>query len=115
VYLVGDAAGQVKATTGGGIIQAMTAAQALADSIINKKNYELEWRKRLGKDLWIHLQMRKIMDKFNDKDWQYLIRLFSKKRNKAILEKYDRDYPSRFVFKLLLSEPRFLYFIKHLF
>lgn len=115
IYLVGDAAGQVKATTGGGIIQSLTAAEALADSIINKKNYEKEWRKRLGKDLWIHLKMRNIMDNFKEDDWQYLIKLFNKKRNNRILQAHDRDYPMQFMLKLLLSEPRLLYFIKCLF
>ena len=36
IYLVGDAATQVKATTGGGIIQGLKAAQALTNSILNK-------------------------------------------------------------------------------
>ncbi|MBN2112274.1 NAD(P)/FAD-dependent oxidoreductase [Candidatus Woesearchaeota archaeon] len=115
IYLVGDAAGQVKATTGGGIIQSLTAAEALADSIINKKDYEKEWRKRLGKDLWLHLKMRKMMDKFSESDWQYLIELFSKKKNNMILQKHDRDYPMNFMLKLLISEPRLVYFAKYLF
>jgi geranylgeranyl reductase family protein len=115
VYLVGDAAGQVKATTGGGVIQSLTAAEALADSIINNKNYEKAWKKRLGKDLWLHLKMRNIMDKFSESDWQYLIKLFNKKRNNKILQTHDRDYPMKFMLKLLISEPRLLYFVKHLF
>ena len=115
IYLVGDAASQVKATTGGGIIQSLTAAEALADSIINSKDYENEWRKKLGKDLWLHMKMRNIMDKFKESDWQYLIKLFNKERNKRILGTHDRDYPIKFVLKLLLSEPRLVYFAKYLF
>jgi len=114
-YLVGDAAGHVKATTGGGIIQGLTAANALADSITKNKDYESEWRKKIGRDLWIHLWMRKLMDKFREKDWQLLISLFKKQKNKRILENFDRDYPSRFVLKLILNEPRLAYFAKFLF
>jgi len=78
VCLVGDAAAMVKATTGGGIIQGMIAARALADSIINKKKYHKEWKKAVGKDLLIHLKMREIMGKFSTQDWNYLIKLFNK-------------------------------------
>ena len=113
VYLVGDAACQVKATTAGGIIQGLSAANCLADSIISCKSYEKEWRKVLGKDLWLHLKMRNIMDKFSENDWQYLIGLFRKKRNNDILNRYDRDYPSRFLLKMVLSEPRLLLFLKY--
>ena len=61
VALVGDAAGQVKATTGGGIIFGCSCARILADTI--KKNmktgmalrsYDREWRKRYGLDLTMH-------------------------------------------------------------
>ncbi len=114
IYLVGDAAGQVKATTGGGIIQGLTAAEALADSIINNKSYEKQWRKKLGMDLWLHLKMRRVMDRFSEKDWQYLVELCGKKSTKSVLGGYDRDYPSRFIIRLLLAEPRLLHFAKHL-
>lgn len=114
VYLVGDAACQVKATTGGGIIQAMTAAQALSYSIVEGKDYENEWRKRIGRDLWLHLQMRRIMDKFSEKEWGCLIKTFSKKKNREIIESYDRDYPSKFLLKLLLREPRLILYARHM-
>ncbi len=113
-YLVGDAATQLKATTGGGIIQGLKAAQALADSLLNKKDYEKEWKKEIGKDLLLHLKMRSIMDKFKDKDWGLLIKLFKKDKTKNIIESFDRDYPARFILKLILKEPGLLYFLKHL-
>lgn len=114
-YLVGDAACQVKATTGGGIVQGLKAAEALASSIINKKDYEKEWKKRMGRDLLLHLKMRNIMDRFKEKDWDCLIRLFKKDETKKIIENFDRDYPTAFLFKLILKEPRLLYFSRFLF
>ncbi len=115
VYLIGDAAGHVKATTLGGIIQGMLAAEAARDSIIYGKDYDKEWRKKLSKDLWIALLMRKAMDKFSHDDYNYLVKLFTQQKTKEILEHYDRDYPSRFMLKLLLREPRLLYFMKMMF
>jgi len=115
VFLVGDAASMVKATTGGGIIQGLIAARALANSIINKKNYEKQWKKAIGRDLLMHLKMRNIVNKFSTKDWDYLIELFNKEKLKKILASYDRDFPSRFLVKLALTEPKLLYFLKHVF
>ncbi|OIO40296.1 hypothetical protein AUJ10_03465 [Candidatus Pacearchaeota archaeon CG1_02_31_27] len=114
VFLVGDAASMVKATTGGGIIQGLIAARALADAIINKKNYNKEWKKAIGRDLLMHFKMRNIMNKFSAKDWDYLIELFNKEKLKKILASYDRDFPSRFLVRLALIEPRLLYFLKHI-
>lgn len=61
VLLVGDAAGQVKATTGGGIIFGCSCAKVLAHVIranVEKgaplKAYEREWRRRYGTDLKMH-------------------------------------------------------------
>jgi digeranylgeranylglycerophospholipid reductase len=115
IYLVGDAATHVKATTGGGIIPGMKAAEALADSIKNKKDYDSEWRKRTGKDLWLHLKMRQTLNKFSDKDYNYLIKLMDQERISSMLSKHEREYPSQFMARLVLKEPRLLYFMKHLF
>jgi len=110
VYLIGDAAFQVKATTGGGIIQGMIAGKCLAEAISEKKNYKKLLKKRLDKDLWIALQIRRTMNRFSDKDYDKLIELFNQKRIKKIIETHDRDYPSRFMFSVFLKEPRFLLF-----
>ena len=55
-----------------------------------------------------------IRDKFKEKDWDSLIALFQKEKTKKIIENFDRDYPTKFLFKLILNEPRFLYFIRFL-
>ncbi len=115
IFLVGDAAHQVKGTTGGGIIPGMKAAQALADSFVTGKSYDSLWRKYTGKDLWIHLKIRQVMDKFSDADYNYLVALMNKKKPRNLMEKSDREYPSKFMLKMLSVEPRFLYFMKHLF
>lgn len=113
VFLVGDAATHVKATTGGGLIHGLIAAECLAESIIKNKSYENICRKKIEKDLRIHLMIRNILNKFTDKDYNYLIELAGKKKKvKKIIETYDRDFPMKFSFKLLLNEPRFLFFLK---
>lgn len=110
VYLLGDAAAQVKATTFGGIVQGLMAAEELSKAITYKKDYEKLWKKRIGKDLKISLMMRNKLDKFTDEDYNKMIELFTQEKIKKVLETKDRDYPSKFMLELLLKEPRLLKF-----
>jgi len=105
VMLVGDAATQVKATTAGGIIQGMTAGQIAAGCILENRNYEKEWRKTLSRELWLHLELRKLLDKFSDKDYNRLIGSMKKKSVKKVLEHESRDRPISLLWKLFLAEP----------
>lgn len=111
VYLLGDAATHVKATTFGGIVQGLMAAEELNRAIIHKKDYEKLWKKRIGRDLRIGLMIRKKLDTFTDQDYNKLVGLFSQERIKKVLETKNRDYPSRFILELLIKEPRLLGFL----
>lgn len=112
IYLVGDAAAQVKPTTGGGIIFGLSAAKILADCILNNKNYEKEFKKKLGRNMWMNLIIRKKLNKFDDNKYNELIRMFSKEKVKEYMcRKGDMDFPSRFLLGLLFREPRLLKFL----
>ena len=115
VYLIGDAATQVKATTGGGIIPSLKAATTLCDCIINNKDYNKEFKKHSGRELLLHLKIRNVLNKFSDKDYDHLLKLMSQEKVKKILKKYDRDTPIPLVLNLLLKEPRFLLFSRFAF
>ena len=110
IYLVGDAATQVKATTFGGIIQGLMAAEELSKAILQNKNYEKLWKKRIGRDLWMGLVIRNKLDKFSDEKYDKLVNIFNQDKIKQILETHDRDKPSKFMLKLLMKEPRLLQF-----
>ena len=114
IYLIGDAATQVKATTGGGIIPSLKAAQTLCDCIINSKDYNKEFKKQSGRELFLHLKIRNVLNKFSDKDYDKLLNLMNKDKVRKVLKKYDRDTPIPLVTNLLIKEPRFLYFSKML-
>jgi len=111
VALIGDAATQVKATTYGGIIPGLIAAQEVSRSF---DNYEKNFKKRFGKELLSALLIRRMMDRFKDKDYNQLVALFKKDQLKEIIETHDRDFPTRFILKLLLKEPRLIKFSKKL-
>jgi digeranylgeranylglycerophospholipid reductase len=110
VFLIGDAAAMTKATTGGGIIPSMEAARILFDCIINKKDYTAEFRKKIGKSLWAHLKIRHMLDRFDDKDYDILLKYIKNDKVMKILDSITREHPIKLVFKLLFAEPRLLRF-----
>ena len=113
IYLVGDAAGVVKNTTGGGIITGIWSANILAMALEKGKNYSKLLRP-LRKELWLHKKIRETLDKFSDDDYERLVRYMSSERVKRILAYYPREYPSRFLWRLFIAEPRFVTFARRL-
>ncbi len=111
IMTIGDAAGQVKATTYGGIIPGLMAAEEIGKSL---KNYETNYNKRMKKELYLGLMMRKAMNRFTPQEYDNLVGYFTQDKIKRILEEEDRDFPSRFLFKILLREPRLMKFSKKL-
>lgn len=78
MIVVGDAAGQVKPTSGGGIyygllsaeIAAATLHQALADDDLSAKRlarYERGWRKKLGRELRTGYWARKLFERLSNR------------------------------------------------
>lgn len=86
VVAVGDAAGLVKATTGGGIyyslVSGTAAAAVLAESLRaddlsagSLKRYEKQWRGRLGAELRAQLALRMLAQRLGDSDIDALFEL----------------------------------------
>jgi len=78
LVVVGDAAGQVKPTTGGGIYYGLLCADIAADNLHralddndlsarNLASYEREWKKKLERDLKIGYYARKFYERLSDK------------------------------------------------
>jgi len=78
LIVVGDAAGQVKPTTGGGIyygllcadIAANTLHRALENNDLSTKglaSYERQWRRKLGQELKIDYYARKFYERLSDR------------------------------------------------
>lgn len=103
IFLIGDAATQVKATTYGGILYGLHAARLLAE---DKDTYEKKFNRTLGKELRLSLMMRRYMNGMTDRQADELIDIFQKESNKKILAEHDRDFPSRFVLQLLFKEAK---------
>jgi len=103
IFLIGDAATQVKATTYGGIIYGLFAGSYLAE---DKDSYVKRFNGKLGRDLWLSLKMREMMNSMTEKQADEMIAIFEKESNSKILSEHDRDFPSRFIVKLLMKEAK---------
>lgn len=107
VYLIGDAALQVKAISGGGIIKGMLAAEELSKSLLKDMDYEKLWRKRIGMDLLINLKIRQMLNNFSDEDYNKLINL----ANESSLTSFNREFPKKTLIKSIFKNPRLDFFL----
>ncbi len=111
IYLLGDAATHVKATTFGGIVYGLMGAQELANVLTHGGNYQKACKKRFGKDLLLSLWMHRAMNKFTHKDYNELLDIFTQDKTRNIIETHERDKPSTFIMKLALTQPKLLKYI----
>ena len=112
-YLLGDAAGFVKATTLGGLIPGLKQAQILAGNINSQREYHQQL-KPLKRKLKLHLKVHSLLEKFTDKDWDRLVSYINQPKIQKILEKHTRENPLPILLKAGLKEPRFAYFMRYL-
>lgn len=117
IFLLGDAATQVKATSYGGIIHGLLAAQEINNYLTKHKSiskYKKALKSKVNKELYLSLQLRKIMNRFTENNYNSLIRLLQKEKARIILEQFDRDFPSKFLVKMFLAQPKLIKFAKRL-
>ncbi|WP_209619094.1 geranylgeranyl reductase family protein [Methanolobus bombayensis] len=113
VMIVGDAAGQVKPTSGGGIYTGAVCAKIageIAARAVEQENssasllseYDHQWRAKLGKELAMGMRIHRFVAGLADKELDELINSMN---NPAILNtitRYgDMDHPSILIKKLL--------------
>jgi digeranylgeranylglycerophospholipid reductase len=120
VMLIGDAAAQVKPTSGGGIYPGLLcAAQCVivAEEALQKqqfdgqflKHYHTKWTKEIGRELSLGMRFRKIFTSLTDEQLnKYLEKLNNKKTIDIINTHGDIDYPSRLALPLLKKAPSLL-------
>ncbi|MFX1573598.1 MAG: hypothetical protein ACFFB0_12680 [Promethearchaeota archaeon] len=114
ILLLGDAACQVKATTGGGIINLLTASKYAAYCIkksfkinnlsrkIIKKYYEKPCMSTIGKQLKIHYLIRAVLERLRNKDFIKLFEIIKTSKIENLINIYgDMDFPKTLIFKFL--------------
>jgi len=104
VVVVGDAAGQTKPTTGGGIftggIGSLLAGRAISNQLrqnnpLALKEYEIKWKRIFGKEFLLMSQARKIFERLNNIEIERIFRAISSSNIiESLSEKSDFDYHS---------------------
>jgi flavin-dependent dehydrogenase len=102
VYLVGDAAGQVKVTTVGGIVTGFRGALGVAQKILHGVSSEL---RTLRRELDLHLLLRRSLHDFQQADYSRLVDLLNDPAKESLAE-YSRDEAWKILWRVCLSQPR---------
>jgi flavin-dependent dehydrogenase len=106
VYLIGDAAAQVKVTTVGGLVTGLRGARAATDAILHRTHYLKELRP-LRRELSLHLLIRSVLNGFRSADYDRLLGLLNEKTI-HLLGRYNRDQAAGMLCRILVAQPRFL-------
>ncbi len=107
VMLVGDTAGHVKSTTGGGLYFGMSCARIAAkvavealntENLHQIKDYESLWRRIFEAELKKSARMRKFANNLRDSTLDALFKTVSEYQLESLLERFgDIDYQSSFL------------------
>ena len=120
VMIVGDAACQVKGTSGGGIYSGLrcaahcanTALEALAKDDFSSRQmrrYHKAWSGTVGKELRKDLAIFESFASLTDRQMDDLFEIFNQPEMVRIIEEHgDIDFPSKVGWRLLREEPRLL-------
>lgn len=103
VYLVGDAAAQVKVSTVGGIVTGLRGALGVAQAILQKDGArEL---KVLRRELQTHWLIRRALHHFQQKDYSELVDLLDASTRES-LGKINRDESTKLLWNVVRRQPR---------
>jgi digeranylgeranylglycerophospholipid reductase len=108
-YLVGDAAGFVKATTGGGLVQGLCSSQLLAKAILENRSYAYAWQRTLLPELVAHRLAFNALAKLGPAELDKLILRLRKIR--TLLETESRDNFLSLGLKAVLRQPLLLSYL----
>lgn len=119
VMLVGDAAGQVKPLTGGGIYVGLScsklAAEVAADALEGEPNakklrtYEGAVMKRFGREFELGIRVRRVLERMTDEDLNSIFKLLKREDVQAlVLNNFDFDHHEKLLRALLFKTPRLL-------
>lgn len=105
VFLVGDAAAQVKVSTVGGIVTGFRGAQGVADALLGSG--ETGELRALRRELNTHWLIRKTLHHFEQKDYSYLVDLLNSATRESLGE-IHRDHSTRLLWNVIRRQPRLL-------
>jgi digeranylgeranylglycerophospholipid reductase len=126
VLVAGDAAAQVKPTSGGGIYTGLLSANhcvKVALEALQKNNFSSQflkkyhklWYAEIGKELFLGMKFRRIFKNLSDNQMNKYIKKFKNPKIIDIISEYgDIDYPSKLVPHLLKKTPTLIRLIPNI-
>src|SRR2546428_6060718 len=103
VYLVGDAAAQVKVSTVGGIVTGFRGALGVAQALLHDgKSHELG---ALRRELGTHWLIRRALHHFRQRDYSQLVDLLDVSTRQSLGE-INRDESNRLLWNVVRRQPR---------
>src|SRR3989442_789629 len=123
VLVVGDAACQAKAVSGGGIFTALTCSSFAAQTAIEAleaddfsgrmlHRYHRAWTKSIGKELRKDLAIHESFSRLMDAQFEELFDIFDSPEMLHLIEKKgDIDFPSKVGWALIKEDPRLLKYV----
>ena len=102
VYLVGDAAAQVKVSTVGGVVTGFRGAQGVADAILRNGRREL---RALRRELSTHWLIRRALHHFRQEDYCRLVDMLNDSTRES-LGTINRDESTRLLWNVVKRQPR---------
>ncbi len=121
--LVGDAAGQVKATTGGGIYMGMKCAHHAAAAAVmaseagnfsekGLSQYQVAWEADVGKELKTGYKLHRVYSRLKDRDVEEIFSALARPQILDIINNIgDIDYPSKLAFSILMKAPKLIKYV----
>ncbi len=122
IALVGDAAAQVKASSGGGIYTGFCSARELVPVLCRSletkdysqallSDYRKRWSRGVGRDIRDAYRLHRAFTRFTDKQLDEFIRMVGHPEIiRLIEEKGDIDYPSRLALSIFRKRPQLIKF-----
>lgn len=117
IMLVGDAAAQVKPTSGGGLYTGLVCANhciSVAENAFQTnhfdepylRSYHKRWTEEIGRELSLGMRFRTLFTRLTDDQINKYLKKFNTKKAINIINTYgDIDYPSQLVFPLVKTIP----------
>jgi flavin-dependent dehydrogenase len=115
IVLVGDAAGQVKPTTGGGIYYGLIGAKLASQVLVRAfaegrfhrgflQSYDRDWKRLLRGEAWMGRIGRKVFEHFSDAQLDRLVHVCGDVQVTKLVNRHaDFDWHSRSVLSFLMS------------
>ncbi len=123
VMVVGDAACQAKATSGGGIFTSLHCASLAAETAVTAlekgdyssrmmHRYHKAWTKSIGKELRKDLAIHESYERLTDRQFEELFDIFGDPEILELIETTaDIDFPSKIGWTLIRRDPRILKYV----